>query len=296
MIAVDWGTTHVRAWRLSADGRVLERRASPRGVMAVPRGAFPGILEELAGSWISEGASPIVMCGMVGSRQGWLEVPYVRCPASLAEIAAGVREVQWPGNHSAFICPGLQCRDGNGVPDVLRGEESQAIGAMQSLPAGSADLCLPGTHSKHLRVRDGIIESFETHMTGEVFALLRQHGILGRLMEGESIDPQAFDEGLRRSRDADGLLHQLFGARARALLGEMPATAIAGYLSGMLIGHEVHCASRTRRMYVIAAPELGELYVRAFAMSGCGATLLDPDVAASGLFRIAQLLGARLAA
>jgi 2-dehydro-3-deoxygalactonokinase len=296
MIAVDWGTTHVRAWRLSAEGGILDRRARPEGVMGVPQGAFPGILEDLVGAWIRDGAGPVLMCGMVGSRQGWLEVPYVRCPAALADIAAGVREVRGPGNLAAFICPGLLCHDGTGVPDVLRGEESQALGAMPHLPAGPTDLCLPGTHSKHLRVRDGILEGFTTHMTGEIFALLGRHSILGRLMEGEGADPQAFDEGVRRSRDEGGLLHHLFGARTRALLGEMPPTAIAGYLSGMLIGHEVDSARRTRRAYVIAAAELGELYVRAFAMSGCEATLLDPDVAATGLFRIAQSIGVGRAA
>jgi 2-dehydro-3-deoxygalactonokinase len=296
LIAVDWGTTHVRAWRLAGDGRILERRARAEGVMVVPHGAFPSILEELVGSWISEGAGPIYMCGMVGSRQGWVEVPYVPCPASIADIAAGVREVRWGHNRSAMVCPGLSCTDGAGVPDVLRGEESQVLGAMQQVTSGAAHLCLPGTHSKHVRVRDGAIEAFTTHMTGEVFALLGKHSILGRLMEGEAIDAKAFDEGLSRSVDAEGLLHHLFGARARALRDEMPATAIAGYLSGMLIGHEVHSARRVERTYVIASPELGKLYVRAFAQAGCEATLLDPDVAAAGLFRVAQSLDARRAA
>jgi 2-dehydro-3-deoxygalactonokinase len=296
LIAVDWGTTHVRAWRLSSDGSVLERRARAEGVMAVPAGAFQAILEELVGSWISDGAGPILMCGMVGSRQGWIEVPYVSCPASLADIAAGVREVRWSASRSAIICPGLSCVDGDGVADVLRGEESQALGAMRDLPAGVAQLCLPGTHSKHLRLRDGVIEGFTTHMTGEVFAVLGRHSILGRLMDGGHIDARAFEEGLERARDPGGLLHHLFGARTRVLLDGMPPTSIAGYLSGMLIGHEVHSARPPRRTYVVAAPELGQLYARAFAASGCEATLLDPDVAAAGLFRIAQSLEARRAA
>ena len=155
---------------------------------------------------------------------------------------------------------------------------------------------MPGTHSKHVRVRDGTIEGFSTHMTGELFAILGQHSILGRLMEGEGVDPRAFDEGLERSRDAGGVLHHLFGARARVLVGEMPAAAVAGYVSGMLIGHEIRAARRMQDAVVVAAPELGELYVRALAASGCAASRLDPDVAATGLFRIAQARGARLAA
>ena len=295
MIAVDWGTTHVRAWRLSPDGRVLERRARAEGVMAVAAGDFPRILEELTGSWITEGAGPVFMCGMVGSRQGWVEVPYVRCPASLADIAAGVREVSW-GTRVAFVCPGLICDDDAGVADVLRGEETKALGAMHGLPAGSRDLCMPGTHSKHLRVRDGVIEGFTTHMTGELFAILGQHSILGRLMEGQRVDAGAFDEGVGRSRDPGGLLHHLFGARARVLVGEMPATAVAGYVSGILIGHELRAARRMQDAVVVAAPELGDLYVRALASEGCVARLLDPDVTATGLLRIAQERGARLAA
>ena len=264
--------------------------------MVVPPGAFPVILEELTGSWIAEGAGPVFMCGMVGSRQGWLEVPYVRCPASLADIAAGVREVRWGGSGIAFVCPGLVCADDAGVADVLRGEESKALGVMHGFPAGSRDLCMPGTHSKHVRIRDGVIEGFTTHMTGELFAILGQHSILGRLMDGQRVDPGAFDEGLGRSRDPGGVLHHLFGARARVLVGEMPATAVAGYVSGILIGHEIRATPRMQAAVVIAAPELGELYVRALAANGCEASLLDPDVAAAGLFRVAQERGARLAA
>lgn len=296
MIAVDWGTTHVRAWRLSPDGSILERRARAEGVMVVSLGAFPVILEELAGSWIADGAGPVFMCGMVGSRQGWLEVPYVRCQASLADVAAGVREIRWAGSRVAFVCPGLVCADDAGVADVLRGEETLAVGVMHRLSTGARDLCMPGTHSKHLRVRDGVIEGFTTHMTGELFAILAQHSILGRLMDGQRVDPRAFDEGFARSRDPGGVLHHLFGARARVLMGEMPPTAVAGYVSGLLIGHEIRAARRMQDVVVIAAPELGGLYVRALAAHGCEASLLDPDVAATGLFRIAQERGARLAA
>ncbi len=293
MIAIDWGTTHVRAWRLAGDGRILDKRVRDAGVMVVAEGGFQPILEEIVGSWTREGAGPIFMCGMVGSRQGWLEVPYVRCPASLAEIAAGVREVRWSGNRSAYICPGLLCEDDRGVPEVMRGEECQVLGALSQLPAGPAFICHPGTHSKHVRVRDGVIEGFATHMTGEVFALLGRHSIIGRLMEGEQIDQAAFAQGLARARDAGGLLHHLFGARARVLLGELPPGSVAGYLSGMLIGHEILSARPATRSFVIAAPELGALYVHAFASAGGEASLLDPDVAAGGLYRIAQALEAR---
>ena len=296
MIAVDWGTTHLRAWRLAADGHILERRARPEGIMAVEQGAFASVLDELVGSWIAEGAGPVFMCGMVGSRQGWSEVPYVRCPASLQEVVAGVREVKWSGNRSAYICPGLLCEDAQGVPDVIRGEESKAFGAMQHLPAGLVDLRLPGTHSKHVRIRDGVIEGFTTHMTGEAFALLRSHSLLGRMMEGDTLDTDGFDQGVERSREPGGLLHHLFGVRTRALLGEIAPGALSGYLSGMLIGHEIHASTPAPRTYVIAAPELATLYARALATAGSEVILVDSDIAAVGLFRIAQGLEARRAA
>jgi len=296
MIAVDWGTTHLRAWRLAADGRVLERRASAQGIMAIPQGTFASVLDELVAPWIADGAGPIFMCGMIGSRQGWREVPYVPCPATLQDVVAGVTEVRWPRNVSAYICPGLLCEDANGVPDVIRGEESKAFGAMERFPAGAVDLRLPGTHSKHVRVRDGVIEGFTTHMTGEAFALLRHHSILGRLIEGETIDDDWFSRGVERAREPGGLLHHLFGVRTLALVGTIPPASLAGYLSGILIGHEVHSSVPTPCSYVIGTPELGKLYARALALVGSEAVIVDSDVVAHGLFRIAQSLDRRQAA
>jgi 2-dehydro-3-deoxygalactonokinase len=288
MIAVDWGTTNVRAWRLAADGHILERRERAQGIMVVAQGAFASVLDDFIGSWIDEGAGPVFMCGMVGSRQGWIEVPYVRCPASLHEVVAGVREVRWRHERSAYTCPGLSCEDAQGVPDVIRGEETKALGAMAQVPAGPVDLRLPGTHSKHLRVRDGVIESFTTYMTGEMFALLRNDSILARMMEGDAIDLEGFEKGVHRSREPGGLLHHLFGVRTCALLGKIPPNALSGYLSGMLIGHEINASVPAKHSFVIAASEVGSLYARALAISGSEASVVESDAAAMGLFRIAR--------
>jgi 2-dehydro-3-deoxygalactonokinase len=296
MIAVDWGTTHMRAYLLDKDGRIRARRSGPAGVMAVAPDRFASVLEDIVGPWLAEGEGPVVMGGMIGSRQGWIEVPYVRCPASAREIVAGIREVKWGGGRSALICPGLICHDESDVPDVLRGEEIQALGAMPGLPAGAVTLCLPGTHSKHVRLRDGTIERFATYMTGELFSVLRQHSILGRLMEGAAFDSATFDEGIRRAREPGGLPHHLFGVRSRALSGEIQAQAVGSYLSGILIGHEVIAAGPVDRIFVVGVPELCELYMRAFELSGCQATLMDADVAAAGLFRVWQLLAESRAA
>jgi 2-dehydro-3-deoxygalactonokinase len=291
MIAVDWGTSSLRAYRLDLSGHVRETRSAAAGIMTVAAGAFPQVLEAQLGDWLDD--TPIVMSGMIGSRQGWLEIPYADCPAGAAEIARGVRPVSWGAGRRAWIVPGLSCRDEAGVPDVMRGEETQLLGALGDLPDGEATICLPGTHSKWVRLRDGRILSFATAMTGEAFAVLRRHSILGRLMpEGEDRDDDAgFDAGVRRAGEAGGLLHHLFGVRARGLFGEVPAEALASYLSGILIGREiVDLAPATGRVHLIGAPRLAALYERALRASGRTATILDPDCVARGLFLLASHL------
>jgi len=291
MIAVDWGTTRVRAWRMDSAGRIRERRALDAGAMTVARDEFAAVLESLVGPWCAQGEGPLLLCGMVGSRHGWIEVPYVPCPASLADIAAGMVELPWAYGR-VFIVPGLAYRDVDGVPDLLRGEESQALGAMAVLPEEGAALCLPGTHSKHLRVRNGRIVAFSTYMTGELFSLLLEHGILGRLADGRSIDDDAFAAGVQCMRGGASLSHRLFSVRACALTGELLPGAVAGYLSGLLIGHELS-QLQAERIFIAAEPLLAKLYARAISIMGGAAQVLNADVAAAGLHRLALSLGER---
>ncbi len=225
MIAIDWGTTSFRAYRLDAAGAILDTRAAAAGILSVANGDFAAVLEQYAGDWIDEGETLIVMSGMIGSRQGWIEVPYANCPAGLAEIAAGLRKVQWHRGE-AWIAPGVTCRDAAGVPDVMRGEETQILGCLEQLGAGRHLICLPGTHSKWVEVEDGRILHFTTHMTGEAFAVFKGHSILGRMMKDGASDRAAFADGVRRSADAGGLLHHLFGVRARGLFGELADIAL----------------------------------------------------------------------
>jgi 2-dehydro-3-deoxygalactonokinase len=291
MIAIDWGTSSFRAYRLDAGGSVLERRSAPLGIMQVEGGAFADALESQVGDWLTAGDTPVLMSGMIGSRQGWVEAPYVGCPAAAERIAAALCEVRW-GKRRAWIAPGLSSRDAAGVPDVMRGEETQILGVLDQLPA-TAWICLPGTHSKWVEVHDGTIVRFATHMTGEVFALLKSHSILGRMMRDAPIDMQWFAAGVRRAQDAGGLLHHLFGVRARGLFGELPEEASASYLSGTLIGHELVCArSAAANVFLLGAKPLVDLYQHALRQFGREATVLDPDAVARGLFRLgAQLNG-----
>jgi 2-dehydro-3-deoxygalactonokinase len=287
VIAIDWGTSAFRAYRLDSRGNIRESRAAAKGIVSVPAGRFAEVLEEQVGDWIAQGEAPIVMSGMVGSRQGWIEAPYVQCPAGFAEIAAAMREVRW-GERRAWIVPGLTCRDAAGVHDVMRGEEVQLLGVSGELPP-AALVCLPGTHSKWVVLEDQKIAKFSTYMTGEAYAVLKQHSILGRMMEEGKPDPRAFSEGIERSGEPGGLLHHLFGVRTRALMGELGPAASASYLSGMLVGHELR-GVEAKKVHILGAPELAALYARAASLLGIDAATLDPDASARGLFRLGVML------
>jgi 2-dehydro-3-deoxygalactonokinase len=293
VIAIDWGTTGFRAYRLSSTGDISDSRAAAKGILSVPAGRFPDVLEEQVGDWIAQGEAPIVMSGMVGSRQGWVEAPYVQCPAGFAEIAAAMREVRWKEGENrrrAWIVPGLSCRDGFGVHDVMRGEEVQLLGISGELPA-AALVCLPGTHSKWVVVQDEKIVRFSTYMTGEVYAVLKQHSILGRMMEEGETDSHAFAQGVARSGEPGGLLHHLFGVRTRGLMGELDAAASASYLSGILIGHELR-SIEAKKVHLLGAPQLGALYARAAGLLGIETKILNPDAAVRALFRLGSMLRA----
>lgn len=280
MIAVDWGTSSFRAYRLGKDGNVLESRTAPVGILSVPAGKFPQTLEAQIHGWDE---APVVMSGMVGSRQGWMEAAYVACPAGFDEIAAKLLEVRW-GARRAWIVPGLSCSDSAGVPDVMRGEETQILGC-----GVEGTICLPGTHSKWVEVKKGRIERFSTSMTGEVYAVLKQHSILGRMMEEGTADAGAFAQGVGRSGEAGGLLHHLFGVRTRGLMGELDAAASASYLSGILIGHELR-SQDARQFHLLGAAELAALYQQAAGVLGIETRTLDPNSAVRSLYRLGVML------
>ncbi len=290
MIAIDWGTTSFRAYLLDPAGRIVDSRSAPAGILSVEGGNFAAVLEQRAGDWIAAGATPVVMSGMIGSRQGWLEVPYAACPAGLAEIAAGMRKIAW-ARAEVWIAPGLTCRDDAGVPDVIRGEETQILGVLDRFGAGGHTICLPGTHSKWVKVENGKIVHFSTHMTGEAFAVFKAHSILGRMMKDGVADPSAFADGVRRSADDGGMLHHLFGVRSRGLFGELPDAASASYLSGLLIGHEIHAAGiNGQPVHLLCTPQLADVYRQALDVLGLVSSTLDSNVVTHGLFRLASHL------
>ncbi|MES1155616.1 MAG: 2-dehydro-3-deoxygalactonokinase, partial [Pseudorhodoplanes sp.] len=211
MIGIDWGTSSFRAFRLADDGAVLERRQAPRGILTVANGAFADVVHEFAGDWLKAGEQHVLLSGMIGSRQGWRESQALQCPAGVEDLARALTPVPFDGAR-VFIVPGVTAKDGQGIPEFMRGEETQIAGLLPSIGVRGI-VCLPGTHSKWARIEQGRIAGFTTHMTGEAFAALSEHTILGRLMQGDAADEGAFDRGVTRSADSGGLLHHLFGAR-----------------------------------------------------------------------------------
>ena len=289
MIAIDWGTSSFRAYRVTAGGAVLDKRSAPLGIMQIEGRRFAEALDSQIGDWLAAGEGPVLMSGMIGSRQGWQEAPYVACPAGPEDIARRLIEVGWGSRRRAWIAPGLSSRDTAGVPDVMRGEETQILGVLDRLPE-SAWVCLPGTHSKWVEVREHRIARFTTHMTGEVFAVMKAHSILGRLFAGSATDLTGFDAGVQRARDPGGLLHHLFGVRARGLFGELADVSAASYLSGLLIGHELLSISgaHAAQVYLLGSPELTQLYQRALEQLDRSSVTLDADAVVGGLSRLAQ--------
>jgi 2-dehydro-3-deoxygalactonokinase len=296
MIGIDWGTTSFRAFRLGRDGAIRDRRSGPKGILNVPDGRFGDTLREEIGPWLAAGEDRVLLSGMIGSRQGWKEVPYLPCPAGPAELAAALADIGFDWARVKLV-PGLSGSDDSGVAEVMRGEETQVLGVAPLLRDGGI-ACLPGTHSKWVRVKDGRIVGFTTHMTGKAFAALRGHTILGRMMRDGPSDGAPFDAGVARSADPGGLLHHLFGVRALTLADRLKASEAPAYLSGILVGHEVraalalvpmaYAAAAVVVVQVIGAPELTALYAKAITACGGYAERHDGEAAARGLALVAD--------
>ncbi len=299
LIGIDWGTTSFRAYRIAPDGAVLETRAAPAGILQVEGGAFEAVLERQIGPWLAAApALPVIASGMITSRQGWVEVPYCAGPAGSAELAAGLRRHLTSTGRALHFVPGLALTGADGVPDVIRGEETQILGELAA-ERGRRAFVLPGTHSKWVYADDGRIVWFATFMTGEVFAVLKAHSILGRLMAGEAADEAAFARGLAYGRNGPGgLLKRLFSARTLGLFDQLPASGIASYLSGLLIGSEIAEAATClpelpggSGITVIGSSELAARYRHAIEAAGLPARTGHPEAGARGQLRIAKAAG-----
>jgi len=305
-IVVDWGTSRFRGF-LVEDGRVLERVSGDQGVSALKGGEHAGVFQRHCGPWLAANPdAPIALVGMVGSLEGWAVAPYAPCPAGPADVAAAMIPIDVGGGRIGRIVPGATCEVAPGAPDVMRGEETLALGA------GVEDglVCLAGTHPKWVEMRGGRIERFASYLTGEAYDLFRRHSMVGRPAT-EPEDPSGFDLGLEaaernagggepvlRSVGADaprsgrvGLLHLLFAARAATVTGRLPSAQLGPYLSGLLTGDEINGAlslfSKPRAMTVVAGSPRADLYVHALRRLGVEARIKAPEEALfAGLGRI----------
>ena len=291
LIALDWGTSNLRARRLGAGGQVLDERSAPVGVMAVPERRFEAALRALCGDWI--GTAPLMASGMIGSRQGWVEAPYLPCPATLGDAAAQLATVTLQGGGTLHIVPGLTCTGPDGQADVMRGEETQLWGA--GLQDGQVCV-LPGTHSKWAWVgAGGGIERFQTWMTGELYAVLVQHSILGRLMQPGSAAPAAFADGARLGlAEHAHLSHLVFAARTTGLMGTRSADELPDFLSGLLVGAEI-ASARLRgappAVTLLGEDALCERYAAALALADVAVQRAAPEATTRGQWRVAVAAG-----
>jgi 2-dehydro-3-deoxygalactonokinase len=301
LIGLDWGTSSLRAYLLADAETVIDVRSRPWGIMHTPPGGFAAAFHDTVGDW--RGADldlPAIASGMIGSTQGWAQAAYCACPAGPHELAAALTRVRVGDDEVLSIVPGIQLL--GDAPNVMRGEETQIAGALALNPAlcEQSMLVLPGTHSKWVAVHDGRVEHFDTYLTGELFAVLRDHSILGRPAQAAEAPRlpswTAFARGVEVARGAGekGISPKLFLTRSLVLQGTLHATESLDFLSGMLIGEELRSALGAipdGAPALIGDAALCERYRRAFAHFGLADVRCFDGVAAAGLWSIAMLAG-----
>ena len=287
-IGADWGTSNLRLALCDASGAVLDTRSGPGA--ADSRGRFAEVFDSQTADWRgAHGTLPAILSGMAGSSFGWREAPYLLCPAELAELA------DQPASPRAgvFIVPGMRCSNPLGAPDVMRGEETQLLGALELEPAlaeGRQLVCMPGTHTKWVSLRDGIVQEFLTVPTGELFALLCNHSVLVR-DAATPIQHRAaeFERGLAESarHPEVPLPHRLFQSRSLRLDQQLSTEGAASWVSGLLIGTDVGGSlplfgqhDATSPVYRVGTPQLCESYAVALARRSRKAVSVDGNAAA----------------
>jgi 2-dehydro-3-deoxygalactonokinase len=275
LIAIDWGTSRFRAYLIGASARIVDEVSSNEGISTVRYGNFAQVLAAQCGEWFERFPTiPVLMAGMVGSRNGWKEAPYVVCPASADQIKAEIQQVEIGPKRRGGVVPGLIYRQ-SGVTDVIRGEETLIIGS----GIENGIVVLPGTHSKWAQISVGNITEFKTYMTGESYGLFRNSSILGRLAR-EPEDRSGFIRGMAAQGRSGGLLHHAFEARTAVLDGNMTGEQVGPFLSGLLIAHEIASAAKeygiASRATLVAEGTLAQNYSEALAHFSLVANVLPP--------------------
>lgn len=294
LIGIDWGTSSLRAFLIARDGQILDQASSPQGIMHT--NDYAGVFHGLVQPWLAAGTLPVIASGMITSRNGWLETPYVTAPAGAAALAAALVPFTTDHGITLHFVTGMTTEHA-GAPDVMRGEETQIIGAA-AMGMDQGSFVMPGTHSKWIRVAEGRVEDYTTYMTGELFATLAQHTILGALMSDNSgtFHEEAFGMGIAAGKTAgDQLLHKLFHVRTLPLFGKLPNEAVADYLSGLLIGAEIQAAQHLRTaqtaVTIIGRDDLADRYEVGLRLFGIEHQRAPEAIVAAGHLKIAAMGG-----
>jgi 2-dehydro-3-deoxygalactonokinase len=312
LIGLDWGTTSLRAYLFDSTGNVIARRASAAGIMNLPypadRGGFDAAFEAVCGAWLSHRPElPVIAAGMVGSAQGWTQAPYAGVPANADSLVERMVQVRAVCGAMVSIVPGVMSQ--GDLPNVMRGEETQIVGASSAGVSSASDsapalIGLPGTHAKWAIVMGGSIQHFHTFMTGEVFAALSVHTILGRTMiSPECVQTDAFLRGVNVARrwNVAGVLSTIFSTRTLGLTAQLSAQQQPDYLSGLLIGHELaglegilaqqNIALCDQVPTLIGDEALCERYRLALPVFGCERVQIVQHATDRGLWSIASKAG-----
>ncbi|MDP6515759.1 MAG: 2-dehydro-3-deoxygalactonokinase [Alphaproteobacteria bacterium] len=295
LIAVDWGTTNRRGYLLDGNGEILDTRKDDLGLVKVTEGRFQEAFDNLAAPWMeTHGPMPVILSGMVGASTGWTEAPYCDLPAGLDDLAAAL--VPAPSNHPIWIVPGVTTRDRMDVPDVIRGEEIQAIAAagLEHNPL----IVLPGTHSKWIQMREGRIVDFTTFMTGDLHTAILNHTVIAHLRVDDALGTgQAFADGVDIGCSHAGeLTHLLFGARSRILFGELASEDVSDYLSGLLIGAEIAgvlagFGSTVPAVKLVGSEHLCVLYRTALESRGANVSIVNTEAIGRTYIELAKRAG-----
>lgn len=308
-IGIDWGSSSFRAYLISETGKKLDIIHSKEGVFQIKNRAFADYVQSTCQSWLQQypGIS-IFMSGMIGSRNGWQEIPYQHCPLPINQLANHLQSIKTNDTLNINIVPGVSCNNVNQAADVMRGEEVQLFGALQLLNKSDGLVCLPGTHSKWAQLNNNTLIDFATFLTGELYELLTKHSSLSNFAASlseatqditsvDNINPTAFIRGVKYSQMKGGLLHHVFTARAAVLLKDLAEDEVNSFLSGVTIGHELQGAIQLYPQYLvypqcleimtIGSQALQLLYSLAAEVYGIKVTKTNADdVMVAGLFEI----------
>ena len=269
-VAVDWGTSNLRVWLFSGDGEVIDHAVSDRGMGQLTPDQFEPALLDMIGDHLQSGrVTPVICCGMVGARQGWVEAPYATAPCTPPSALQAVKPAVRDPRLEVYILPGIKQDE---PADVMRGEETQIAGFLSSRPEYDGVLCLPGTHTKWVHISAGEIVSFRTFMTGELFALLSKQSVLRHSLAESGWVEEAFNASINDAMSSPHLIaSRLFSFRAESLLHGVSSGMVRARLSGYLIGLELAGARPYwlgREVVIIGADRLAGHYANALSLQG----------------------------